>query len=258
MVKKIKTQFVTSPDNQTIAYDVQGDGLTLILLHGGNHDKSSWHTLGYVADLESKFKVITIDIRGNGESDKPTSPLDYEVSKICEDILRVADICNVDKFIVIGFSFGGNIGKYLASQSERVIKVIILGISFGPGLYGDFANKIHELLNKWKPIIRARDEGTLDINTLDEKDKQTVEKDELAWFGILEAMLSWKTIIPSDLICPCVMIVGSKNEEALTEFEKYYDSMTEYNVEFNLVEGLNHEEEFTRKDIILPLILSYL
>ena len=71
-------------------------------------------------------------------------------------------------------------------------------------------------------------------------------------------MLSWKIIAPRDLICSCVMIVGSKNEEALTESEKYYDSMNKYDVEFKLVEGLNHEEEFTRKNIILPLILSYL
>ncbi|MHA2251565.1 MAG: hypothetical protein ACXAD7_14470, partial [Candidatus Kariarchaeaceae archaeon] len=156
-----------------------------------------------------------------------------------------------------GFSFGGNIGRFLASQSNRLEKVIFLGISFGSSVYGGFDKFIHTYLEKWKPINREIQTGNLDMDALDENDRKLINQIDMpAWCATLEAMLTWGTITPSDLLCPGVLIVGSKNENALTELEKYYDSMKKNDVEFELVEGLTHMEEFTRKDIILPILLS--
>ena len=65
-----KTHFVTSKDGTRIAYDVAGSGPAVILLHGGGQNRQAWHGTGYVDRLAKEFTVITIDIRGNGESDK--------------------------------------------------------------------------------------------------------------------------------------------------------------------------------------------
>jgi pimeloyl-ACP methyl ester carboxylesterase len=67
----MNTSFVVAPDGTHSAYDVTGKGSAIILLHGGWHTRQHWHDVGYVKQLKNNFTVITIDIRGNGESDKP-------------------------------------------------------------------------------------------------------------------------------------------------------------------------------------------
>ncbi len=133
------TSFAISPDGTCIAYDVTGEGSALMLLHGGGHSRQNWHDVGYVERLKNDYKVITIDIRGNGESDKRIDPTDYTIEKLCQDILAVADACSVERFSIWGFSYGGNIGRYLAAQSDRVEKLIIMGIPFGLGASETFA-----------------------------------------------------------------------------------------------------------------------
>ncbi len=89
----MKTQHITSLDNVRIAYDQNGAGPAIILLHGGGSDRQVWHNTGYVERLQENFKVITLDLRGHGESDLPTDPADYSINKMGQDILTVADAC---------------------------------------------------------------------------------------------------------------------------------------------------------------------
>ena len=75
------TCFAISSGGVRIAYDVNGAGAPVVLLHGGSQSRQNWHSAGYIERLKPDFKVIAIDIRGNGESDKPTQPAELTVMK---------------------------------------------------------------------------------------------------------------------------------------------------------------------------------
>src|SRR5688572_9413079 len=207
----MNTSFVVSPDGTRIAYDVTGEGSTIVLLHGGWHTRQNWHDVGYVKRLKDNFTVIAIDIRGNGESGKRIDPIYYTTEKMCQDILAVADACNAERFSIWGFSYGGNIGRYLAAQSERVEKLVIMGIPFGLGAPGDFRKFIEEFRNHWLPILQAQNEGTLDITFLSTEDREELQNTnvavDLAW---LSAMLDWRTIAPVDIRCQTLWLLGSR------------------------------------------------
>ncbi len=68
--------FTNSPDGTQIAYDSSGAGPAIVLLHGGGGSRQEWHEAGYVRRLEDHFTVITLDLRGHGESDLLTDPAD--------------------------------------------------------------------------------------------------------------------------------------------------------------------------------------
>lgn len=162
------------------------------------------------------YKIIAIDIRGNGESDKPTESSAYTTIIMCQNILAVADACKAEHFTLWGFSYGGNISRYLAAQSNRVDKMIMIGIPFGLGASGNFRQFIQEFCTHWQPIVQAQSDGKLDIASLSREDQEKLQTNnialDLAW---LKAMLEWEAIEPADLLCPTLWLVGSKNEPAM-------------------------------------------
>jgi pimeloyl-ACP methyl ester carboxylesterase len=54
-----------------IHYQVEGEGPPLVLQHGFTQSLKSWHMAGYVNALQSHYRLILIDARGHGASDKP-------------------------------------------------------------------------------------------------------------------------------------------------------------------------------------------
>ena len=63
--------FATSNDGVRIAYEVYGTGPALLLLHGFSNDRSLWTKHRWIQYLKPMFTVITMDMRGCGESDAP-------------------------------------------------------------------------------------------------------------------------------------------------------------------------------------------
>jgi pimeloyl-ACP methyl ester carboxylesterase len=58
-------------DGIRIHYEVEGDGPPLVLQHGFGQKASSWRLGGYVDALKSQYRLVLVDARGHGESDKP-------------------------------------------------------------------------------------------------------------------------------------------------------------------------------------------
>ena len=256
----MKTASITSTDGISIAYDVVGKGPVILLLHGGGggHTRQSWHQQGYVERLKSEFKVISMDIRGHGESDKPTDPASYTIDKMCQDIISVADACGAKRFVLWGFSYGGNIGRYLASRSDRIAKLIIMGIPFGLAASGDFRQFINDFHSHWIPIVQAQLDDSLDLASLSEDDQDVWQHMNvpvtLAW---LTAMLDWGNNEPGDLRCPTLWLAGSKNESTIPSLHEYEDGLEGTNVQVHVVEGLNHVQEFEEIDVVFPTMLAF-
>lgn len=256
------TSSIVAPDGTRIVYDVVGAGPAILLLHGGGGGQSrqSWHEVGYVAQLKNEFKVITMDIRGHGDSDKPTNPAAYAIETMCHDILLVADACDVQTFTLWGFSYGGNIGRYLAAKSDRVEKIIIMGIPFGHAASGEFRQFIMDFRAHWQPILRAQEAGTFDPTTLSGEDRDVMANMDvpvlLAW---LTAMLDWGLNEPDDLRCPVLWLSGSENELGTVASMKAYEEKTAVppNVQMQIIDGLNHPQEFEEINRVFPAMLAF-
>jgi pimeloyl-ACP methyl ester carboxylesterase len=251
--------FAVSPDGYRIAYDVTGRGPAIMLLHGGGHTRRHWHEAGYVDRLKSAYTVIGVDIRGNGDSDKPVEPACYATDRLCQDFLAVADACGVDRFAVWGYSYGGNIGRYLGAGSDRVSRLILIGITFGPAASGDFRQALVNFCDHWRPIALAEREGTLDVARLSEADRDVLRRVDiplrLAWLG---AILDWAAVEPADMRCPTLCLAGSQDAPALKELQAYDAALKGTRVQVRIVEGLDHVQEFLALDRTLPVMLDFM
>ena len=117
-------------DNQGISihYRVEGDGPPVVLGHGVTDSSDVFYERGYVAALKSKFRLVLIDTRGHGQSDKPHDPHAYTSDKVASDIVAVLDDLGMKTAVYWGYSLGGRYGFALTRYAlDRVAGLVIGG-----------------------------------------------------------------------------------------------------------------------------------
>jgi len=94
----------------------------------GGCDRTWWDEAGFTRLLEADFRLLNVDLRGHGESDKPHEPSAYRPERHTNDVLAVADAEGVDRFAIWGLSYGGWVG-WLAADSvpDRVVALVSSG-----------------------------------------------------------------------------------------------------------------------------------
>jgi pimeloyl-ACP methyl ester carboxylesterase len=119
-------------DGLKINYIVEGEGPSIVLVHGFTVNlHGNWRVTGVVEALVADGrKVIALDVRGHGRSDKPHDPEAYRGLKIAEDVIALMDHLGVDRADLMGFSMGGVISlALLFSFPQRVGAVIVGGVA---------------------------------------------------------------------------------------------------------------------------------
>jgi pimeloyl-ACP methyl ester carboxylesterase len=253
------TLYTNSPDGTRIAYDRCGVGPVIVLLHGGGGNRQEWREADYVRRLQSSYTVITMDLRGHGESGLPTEPADYTIEKMCQDILAVANACGVERFSMWGMSYGGKVGRYLAAQSDRVAKFIMIGTPLGLGVSGQPRQDAIDFCAHWPPIVEALRHGTIDPTTLLQKDQDMLNHFNVpAMLGWVRAMLDWPAVEPADFRCPTLWLVGSEDQLAMDSFKEYEGLFAGSQVQVHIVEGLDHEQVFSEIDRVFDIMKAFM
>ena len=127
--------FFTSFDSTKIYYEVKGSGFPVILIHGFIVNGESWKKTAVYKDLiDAGYKVITLDMRGNGKSDKPHTNEAYANDAEAKDIIGLASMLRLKNYNVIGYSRGSIITARLLVLDKRVNKAVIGGMG------ADFTN----------------------------------------------------------------------------------------------------------------------
>ncbi|MSP39922.1 MAG: alpha/beta fold hydrolase [Deltaproteobacteria bacterium] len=111
-------------------YEVSGEGFPLVLMHANPFDRRMF--LYQVAHFSTFFKVINVDLRGYGYSDKPAVPV--TVTDLCEDVVAVCRQEGAAEAVFAGVSVGGVMGLQLGLDHPEIFKALILvGCSSMPG-----------------------------------------------------------------------------------------------------------------------------
>jgi len=112
-------QRVNSNDGAEIAYEINGQGPPLVLLHGGSGCRRHWDAL--VPHLAEEFTVVRPDRRGRGDSGDGT---DYALQREVEDLRAVLSTLD-DGATVFGHSFGGLVALAAADDDLRIDRLVL-------------------------------------------------------------------------------------------------------------------------------------
>jgi len=125
-------QFYTSFDGTKIYYEVKGTGYPVLLIHGFCGTGDGWKkSILYTNLLKGGYKVILIDLRGNGQSDKPHTDAAYSNDAEAKDIMGLMTSLNITKYNVVGYSRGSIIASRLLILDSRVNKTVMGGMGDG-------------------------------------------------------------------------------------------------------------------------------
>jgi hypothetical protein len=108
-------------------------GPPVLLIHGYMASADlNWRIPGVMRALERDYRIIAIDNRGHGRSDKPTGEASYGPN-MAEDAVRLLDHLQLPRAHVVGYSMGGLITLYLAAHHpDRMLSAAVTGMGWLP------------------------------------------------------------------------------------------------------------------------------
>jgi pimeloyl-ACP methyl ester carboxylesterase len=117
-----------------IAYLDEGEGEPIVLVHGFASNKNvNWVYPAWVSELKKNGRrVIALDNRGHGESEKFYDPAQYSISIMAGDVIALMDHLQIARSDIMGYSLGSRLTAWLGwTQPQRLRAAILGGIGIG-------------------------------------------------------------------------------------------------------------------------------
>ena len=120
----------TTFDGKRLAYLDSGTGSPVVLLHGFASDhRGNWVAPGVVAALVAAgHRVVALDARGHGHSEKPHDPAAYGEDAMVRDVQSLLDHLDLSAVTVVGYSMGSLVALRLTPRDSRVRAVVLGGV----------------------------------------------------------------------------------------------------------------------------------
>jgi pimeloyl-ACP methyl ester carboxylesterase len=235
-----------------IHYEVEGDGTPLVLQHGFTQSIEGWYRCGYVDALKQNYRLVLIDARGHGKSDKPRDRAAYTWPVGAVDVLAVLDALGIRQSCFLGYSMGGNIGlSALTLAPERVTALVAGGATAEADNIGSRMRHVdgsnpEAFVAAFESFMKASFPPAIRIAVLasDTRALAAATQDRPSLFEQL-----------SKVNTPCLLYVGGQDFR-LPSAQATADRIP--NAKLEILPGLAHPEGFLRSDLVLPLVLSFL
>lgn len=256
-------------DGVKIHYEVVGQGPDLVLQHGLTvSGKENWVASGWVSELENDFRLIIVDARGHGQSDKPSEQEAYALHLMSQDIVSVLDDLGVEKTSFFGYSMGADIGYSLVKHHVERLKAIILGGAPPFGTTPPASAYMEGLLKRYEIGAEFGAEASIKYikETLGELHpemeaiyRQKEQADYLAYIAIIRQYLDHLPNFAETLAAiriPCLIYGGDKD---VFFTQQDFDALGTFpNFDFVALSGLDHIGAIFDLDTVVPLVRGFI
>ncbi len=112
--------------NLQLYYEDVGQGEPIMSNHGLAEDCGYWSDTGVTSKLAERYRVISMDMRGHGQTIITNEPWGYDADTMAEDFDRLADHLGIDKFHLLSHATGGMVAaRYAMTRSERLLSLML-------------------------------------------------------------------------------------------------------------------------------------
>jgi len=204
-----------------LAYSDEGQGLPVVFLHAFPFNRAMWDP--QIKSLSDRFRVITVDLRGHGESDAPLWR--YSMDQFADDVKGLLDHLAIQQAVLVGLSMGGYILFAFWRRYPERVKALVLAdtratpdneegrakrIAMAQALYKDGPSAVADLM---MPILLSPAAQTGRPDLVQRVRDIIMTTPYSGIFGDLMALHDRPDSVPSlkDITCPTLVIVGEQD-----------------------------------------------
>ena len=120
---------------------------TVVLVHGfASSHMTNWVNTQWTKTLtHAGYRVVALDDRGHGESEKLYDPAAYSSDIMAEDVRRLMDHLDIPRAAVMGYSMGARISAHLALAHPRRLDALLLGGRMSPAMKGTIVDMVRQI-----------------------------------------------------------------------------------------------------------------
>jgi proline iminopeptidase len=151
-------------DGAHLWFQIKGRGDPVVVIAGGPGDSHLYLT-PWFDELAKRYKVIYYDAFGRGKSDRAKNPSEYSFDRDVRDLEGLRKALGIDKWSVIGHSYGGMVAQAYALKYPGSVDKLILSNTFYDGemWQENDDNSNYEIRNQypevWAELMKLRDQG---------------------------------------------------------------------------------------------------
>lgn len=109
-------------DGVKLHYEESGGGPPMVFVHGWTCDRS--HFAPQAAHFSKRFRCVSVDLRGHGESDKPEQS--YTIEGFADDVAWMCGELGVSHAVLAGHSMGGAVALALAAAHPQLCQALVM------------------------------------------------------------------------------------------------------------------------------------
>jgi pimeloyl-ACP methyl ester carboxylesterase len=240
-------------------YRFEGEkGAFLLLHHGWFGSHADWYDTGFVDALAAEFRLIVMDARGHGRSDRPLEPEAYRIDELSGDVIAIMDELDIRNLHFLGYSLGALVGYDLLTHHQERLRIAILG---GEAPY--FTEAACAQWRDWAGRLRQEGLGALLRHLSDTQLLATAQRpvDEEAErtpaLAMLEAMAG---VAPPPVerisVSSPVTLFTAEDDPAADRVHEARRSI--YRARFVSLPNLNHAQVLSQREALLAEVLRLL
>jgi pimeloyl-ACP methyl ester carboxylesterase len=255
-----------------IAFDDEGSGPALALVHAGVADRRMWSAVA--GSLAARYRVIRHDVRGVGESLPPTGPWSHHT-----DLLDLLDELLITRAHVVGASIGAGIAVEAALARPSTVASLIL-VAPGGALLGEAPASFRPT---WAAEVEALDrgdiEGAVEINLRawvdgSRRSPDAIDPEVRAFIGRMQReafeIPEWDAeqapeheLAPPaagrvrELTCPVLVVVGDADDPVIVSMAERIAGEAPRG-RLVVLPGVGHMLNLEQPELFIELLLSFL
>jgi pimeloyl-ACP methyl ester carboxylesterase len=145
---------------------------TMLLLHAAMGSSQRWFR--WLPRLARRFRVVRMDLRGHGNSQKPAPDQPFSLEQLVGDAGRLLDVVGCESAHVVGNSAGGYVAQQLAIHHPGRVKTL--------ALYGATPGLKDSQAHTWIPRIQKIGLKQFLADTIDERFDEKADPQLVRWF----------------------------------------------------------------------------